>query len=132
MRPKFSQAGYGEKHPHRRSAYRTEWGQVVGRRVRLLRQQADLTIYELAGDLYRADGRPYSASFVSRLERGWASPPLHTYVVIADRFEVQPGQLLGDDGITSPVTPAELTLVRALREMGVSPEQAIARLAKPG
>ena len=100
--------------------------------MRLLRQQADLTIYELAAELYRADGRPYSASFVSRLERGWASPPLHTYVVIGNRFGVQPGQLLGNDGITSPVTPAELTLVRSLREMGVSPEQDIARLAKPG
>lgn len=130
MRPKFRQGEFDEPHPHRRRGYRTEWGQVVGNRVRVLRTKAGLHIYELARDLYRGDGRPYSTSFVSRLERGWASAPLHTYVVIANRFEVEPGELLGNEDIASPVSAAELTLVRALREIGVSPEEAIARVAR--
>ena len=117
---------------HRR--YRCEWGEVVGRRVRVLRQHAGLYIHELATELRRADGRPYSASFVSRLERGWASPPLWVYCLLAARFEVAPGELLGSEGVERAVDDAELTLVRVLRRIGMSPEEALARLAlaKPG
>ncbi len=117
--------------PAWRSGYRCEWGIVVGRRVRSLRLKHDLTIYDLSRELKRADGRPYSPSFVSRLERGWASPPLYTYIRLANRFEVGPGELLGPDGIERTVSEAELTLVRVLRRMGVSPEDALARLATP-
>jgi len=82
---------------------------------------------ELASDLYRSDGVPYSTGFVSRLERGWASPPLWVYVRIAELFEVEAGDLLGREGVERPVTDAELTLVRVMREVGVRPESAIAR-----
>lgn len=109
--------------------YRCEWGQVVGRRVRVLRQNADLLIRELADELFRADGRPYSPSFVSRLERGWASPPLYTYCLLARRFEVAPGELLGSEGVERAIDDAELTLVRVVRRLGLTPEDAIARLA---
>ncbi len=102
---------------------------MVGRRVRGLRQRADLTITELAAEIRSADGRPYSASFVSRLERGWASPPLWVYCLLAARFEVAPGELLGTDGLERPVDDAELTLVRVLRRLGLTAEDAIARLA---
>lgn len=109
--------------------YRCEWGQVVGRRARTLRQNADLYIRQVAADLRRADGRPYSTSFVSRLERGWASPPLYVYCLLAARFEVAPGELLGTEGVERPVSDAELTLVRVARRLGLSPEDAIAVLA---
>ena len=113
------------------SRYRCEWGQVVGRRVRVLRQQRGMLIWQLAEKLYRADGRPYSASFVSRLERGWASAPLWAYLRLADIFEVSPGELLGSDGVERPVSDAELTLVRVVRRLGLEPEDAIARLSEP-
>ncbi len=109
--------------------YRCEWGQVVGRRARALRQRADLTIYELAAEIRRADGRPYSPSFVSRLERGWASPPLYVYCLPAARFEVAPGELLGSEGVERIIDDAELTLVRVVRRLGLTPEDAIACLA---
>ena len=112
---------------HRR--YRGEWGQVVGRRARTLRQNADLYIHQVAAELRRADGRPYSTSFVSRLERGWASPPLYVYCLLAARFEVAPGELLGTEGVERTVSDAELTLVRVVRRLGLSPEDAIALLA---
>ena len=121
----------GDPGPAWRSGYRCEWGQVVGRRVRMLRQRAGLVIHELATDIRRADGRPYSASFVSRLERGWASPPLYVYCLIATRFEVAPGELLGPDGVERTIDDAELTLVRVVRRLGLTPEDAIARLASP-
>ncbi len=104
---------------------------VVGRRVRSLRQRDGMVIHELAQRLRRADGRPYSPSFVSRLERGWASPALWSYIQLAHLFGVAPGELLGQDGVERPISEGELTLVRVLRPLGVSPEEAIARLARP-
>ena len=95
----------------------------------MLRQNADLYIHQVAADLRRADGRPYSTSFVSRLERGWASPPLYVYCLLAARFEVAPGELLGTEGVERTVSDAELTLVRVVRRLGLAPEDAIALLA---
>lgn len=112
--------------------YRMEWAEVVGRRVRALRRQRDMTIIELAGEIERADGRPYSPSFVSRLERGWASPPLFAYIVLARLFDVAPGELLGSEGVERPITDAELTLVRVARNLRVPPEAAIVRLMAGG
>jgi len=120
-----------EAGPAWRSGYRCDWGEVVGRRVRVLRQQRGLLIWQLAEKLYRADGRPYSASFVSRLERGWASPPLWSYIRLAEIFEVSPGELLGSEGVERPVSDAELTLVRVVRRLGLEPEDVIARLSEP-
>ena len=120
-----------EAGPAWRSSYRCEWGEVVGRRVRTLRQQREMLIWQLAEQMRRADGKPYSASFVSRLERGWASAPLWAYIRLADIFEVAPGALLGTDGVERPVTDAELTLVRVVRRLGLPPEEAIARLSEP-
>ncbi len=111
---------------------RCEWGQVVGRRVRLLRGREGLLIWELAEKLYRADGRPYSPSFVSRLERGFASPPLWVYIQLARMFEVSPGRLLGPEEMESPFSESELTLVRVMRQLDLEPEEAIARLVRPG
>jgi transcriptional regulator with XRE-family HTH domain len=113
------------------SRYRCEWGQVVGRRVRVLRQQRGLLIWQLAAKLYRADGKPYSPSFVSRLERGWASAPLWVYIRLADLFAVTPGELLGENGVERLVSDAELTMVRVARQLGLSPEEAIAQMTKP-
>jgi len=110
------------------SRYRSEWGQVVGRRVRVLRQQRGLLIWQLAEMLYRADGKHYSASFVSRLERGWASAPLWAYIRLAVIFEVTPGALLGENGVERVVSDAELTMVRVARRLELPPEEAIARI----
>ena len=109
-----------------------EWAQVVGRRVRALRLQREMTILDLAQEIERADGRPYSPSFVSRLERGWASPPLFAYITLARFFDVAPGELLGSEGVERPLSDAELTMVRVARNLLLSPEQAIVRLMAGG
>jgi transcriptional regulator with XRE-family HTH domain len=129
MRVPIAFFGAAEAGPAWRSSYRCEWGEVVGRRVRALRQREGLTITAVANELYRADGRPYSASFVSRLERGWASPPLYSYIMLARRFDVAAGDLLGTDGVEKPISDAELTLVRVVRRLEMSPADAIACLA---
>ena len=117
--------------PAWKSSMRCEWGQVVGRRVRLLRERDGLLIHQLADKLYRADGRPYSPSFVSRLERGFASPPLWVYIQLARMFEVSPGRLLGPEEMESTFSESELTLVRVMRQLKLEPDEAIARLVRP-
>jgi len=120
--------GHRDAGPAWRSRYRCEWGEVVGRRVRTLRQREDMRIVDLANTLWRVDGKPYSASFVSRLERGWASAPLWTYLMLARRFGVPPGKLLGEDGLEGPASEAELTLIRVIRRLNMSPEEVLAML----
>lgn len=121
-----------EGHPDWNQRWRCEWGEVVGTRVRRLRADRGLRILDLAEKLRRSDGRHYSGSFVSRLERGWTSPPLFVYIMIAELFAVAPGDLLGRDGVERIVSDAEITLVKVVRELGLSPEEAIAKLVRPG
>jgi len=118
--------------PNWGTRYRLEWGMVVGRRVRAMRLQREMSIARLAQEIQRADGRPYSSSFVSRLERGWASPPLFSYILIARYFDVAPGELLGSEGVERPITDSELTMVRVARNLLLTPEEAIVRLMKGG
>ncbi len=87
-----------------------------------------MRIVDLANAIWRADGKPYSPAFVSRLERGWASAPLFTYIGLARRFGVPPGKLLGEDGLEGPVSESELTLIRVIRQLGLSPEDVLAML----
>jgi hypothetical protein len=78
----------------------------------------------------KPDGGRYTPGFFSRLERGWASGPLVTYVSVAAQFDVEPGRLLGPDDAQREVTGAEMTLVHVLRRMGITPDEAIARLVR--
>jgi len=89
-----------------------------------------LNIEDLRPMAPRADGDLYSTSFFSRLERGWASPPLFVYIALANAFEIHPGRLLGTDDAQRQVSDAELTVVRFMRRMGLSPEEAIERLVR--
>ena len=76
----------------------------------------------------KPEGGRYSGASLSRLERGWASAPLHLYLAIAVALDVEPGRLLGPDDVQRPVTDGELTLVRTLRRLGIAPDEVIARL----
>lgn len=68
------------------------------------------------------------AGYFSRIERGWASAPLYTYLAIADVLELQPGVLLGPDEAQRRTSGAEEVLLGLLRRKGISAEDAIARL----
>jgi transcriptional regulator with XRE-family HTH domain len=109
-------------------AYFCDWGLVVGDRVRRLRRQRDMTLKDLAVAVPKPDGYRYSMGFFSRLERGSASGPLIAYSNIADVLEIDPGRLLGPDDAQREVTDAEMTLLRVLRRVGVTPDEAIVRL----
>ncbi|HYY73927.1 MAG TPA: hypothetical protein VE662_03825, partial [Solirubrobacterales bacterium] len=112
--------------------YHCEWGVVVGDRIRRLRRDREMTLHDLSQEVDKPDGGHYTPGFFSRLERGWASGPLVTYVGIAEVFGIEPGRLIGPDDAQLEVSESEMTLVRVLRRMGMRPDEAIARLAGLG
>lgn len=87
--------------------YYTDWSGVIGGRVRRLRQARGLTLVELAGQLDRPGGHGYSGDFLSRLERGWGSAPVHVYLNLAEVLGVDPGRLLGPDDCQMDASEAE-------------------------
>jgi hypothetical protein len=88
-----------------------------------------MALIDLCNAVDKPDGGRYTPGFFSRLERGWASGPLATYVNVAHAFDVEPGRLLGPDDVQREVSEAELTLLNVLRQMRIPPHEAIARLA---
>jgi transcriptional regulator with XRE-family HTH domain len=115
-----------------RAPYRRPWALVVGDRVRRLRTARRWTLQDLAFAVRKPEGGHYSAAFVSRLERGWSSPPLYAYLVVAEALEVPPGKLLGRGELERELTPGEGVLVMFLKRMGITPEEAVVRLACEG
>ena len=105
---------------------------MIGDRVRRLRRSRDLTLVQLSERVEKPEGGRYSPGYFSRLERSWATSPLYVYLAVADVLEVAPGRLLGPDDAQRSATEGEMTLVRFLRRAGVSPDEAIARLAFAG
>src|SRR5215212_2339965 len=87
----------------------TEWAQVVGARVRKLREARGWTLYELADQIVRPDAAVYSASTFSRLERGSAASPFYVYLQLARALAIAPGRLLAEDAALLDVSESERT-----------------------
>jgi hypothetical protein len=87
-----------------------------------------MLLIDLCRAVDKPDGGHYSPGFFSRLERGWASGPLATYVNVAHAFEVEPGRLLGPDDVQREISEAEMALVDLVRRLRLSPAEAIVRL----
>jgi transcriptional regulator with XRE-family HTH domain len=104
---------------------------VVGDRIRRLRLDRDWTLIDLARRVRKPGGNGYSASYFSRLERGWANAPLYTYLQIAKALEADQWALFAPDEARQEASPGELVLLRFLRRTGVSPEEALERIVSP-
>ncbi len=74
----------------------------------------------------------YSPGFFSRLERGWASPPLYVYLAIAAEFQVEAGRLLGPDDVEKPLSDREMTLIEVVRRARIPAAEAIRRVLGAG
>ena len=111
--------------------YHCAWGAVVGDRIRRLRQSRTMTLYDLTRAVRKPEGGHYSPGYFSRLERGWASAPLYTYLAIADAFDIDPGVLLGPDAATLETSESEAMLLRCLRGLKIEPHEAMLRLTEP-
>ena len=112
-----------------RHPYYDEWGEVVGGRVRRLRQERGWTLNDLAEAVPKPEGGFYSGGFFSRLERGWTSASLYVYIHAAAQLHAKPGALLGADDVQKPLTPGQDALLRFVERMGIEPAEAMARLA---
>ncbi len=110
--------------------YQCEWAIVVGDRTRRLRRKRGMTLGNLADAISTPSGDGYSVGYLSKLERGFANPPLYAYLAIAVALGVEPGRLLGSDDALGEVSDAELTLIRALRVAAIEPYEALARLVE--
>ena len=112
--------------------YQCEWAIIVGDRIRRLRRKRGMTLSGLSDAIDTPSGDGYSTGYLSKLERGFANPPLYTYLAIAVALGVEPGRLLGSDEAMGEVSDAELTLIRALRVAAIEPWEALARLVERG
>ena len=112
--------------------YRVEWGEVVGHRVRRLRQARGWALKDVVRNISKPDGGQYSGGYFSRLERGWTSPPLYVYVALAEALDVQPGELLGVEEFDREFSPEQRMLLRVVEELGLKPHEAAARLLRGG
>jgi transcriptional regulator with XRE-family HTH domain len=124
--------GYGGG-PGWADPYYCDWAVVVGDRIRRLRKAREWSLAELARRVRRPVSTEllcsYSAGYMSRIERGWASAPLYVYLTIAGVLEVDPWKLLGPDDAQREVQQPEHTLLEVLRRLEIEPAEAIARLA---
>ena len=123
----------GEALPERwELLYRTAYSGMLGARLRRIREGRHLT----QGQALRLVKRPppskrtYSQGFLSRIEAGYANSPLYAYIHLAQAYEIDPGRLMGPEEAEKPVGEAEMTLIEFLRRLGISPAEAMARLAK--
>jgi transcriptional regulator with XRE-family HTH domain len=110
--------------------YYLEWAIIVGDRIRHLRRARDWALRDLAERVPKPEGGYFSTGYFSRLERGWGSAPLYTYIKIAEAFEVEPWRLLGPEEVQRDVTPEESLLLRVLERKGIDPAEAIVRLTR--
>jgi transcriptional regulator with XRE-family HTH domain len=110
--------------------YRTPYSEMIGARVRRSRMSRGLTQGALLRKVERPRGGSYSTGLLSRIEKGHANSPLYVYMHIAAALDLEPGRLMGSDETQKPINEAEMTLVRFLRRAEITPDDAIARLAR--
>ena len=110
---------------------KTDYTELVGLRVRRLRQARGWTQRELLARVTGPRGGRYSSGLLSRVENGYANPPLFVYVHAAEALGVEPEVLMGPEELQRPVGEAELTLLRYLRLAEIQPHEALARIV-PG
>jgi transcriptional regulator with XRE-family HTH domain len=111
--------------------HKTPYTVMVGLRLRRIREGRRMTQHEVVGKTRKPRGRGfYSQGFLSRLEAGYANAPLYAYVDFANTYELDPARLMGPEDADKKVGDAEMALVRFLRRLGISPDEAMARLAR--
>ncbi len=100
-------AGAGEENGVRRSERAAEVTASLGTRIRALRVEQGLSLRAVASVAQ------ISASLLSHIERGEASPSLTSLVAIADALGTRPGYLLDDpsEGEVSPVIRREERII---------------------
>jgi transcriptional regulator with XRE-family HTH domain len=110
-------------------SFRIPFTELVGLRLKRLREARGMSQHAARHQVRRPNGAPYSQGLLSRLEKGYGNSPLYVYVHFAEVYGVDPGRVMGSEDAQKSISEAEMTLVRFLRRVGMSPDEAIARLA---
>lgn len=113
------------------SLYRREYGKQLGERIRRLRRAHGLTVYDLSARIRKPGVNKvehFSASYYARIERGYTSAALYTYIAIAELLDLSPGRLMGLDDWERTISDGEMTLLRFLRAARIEPHVAIAKI----
>lgn len=108
---------------------KTDYTELIGLRVRRLRQAHGWTQRELIHRIERPRGGRYSAGLITRVENGFANPPMFVYVHLAEVLGLEPEELMGREDLQRSVSESEMTLLRYLRAVGIEPHEALARVA---
>jgi hypothetical protein len=74
-----------------------DYSRLLGARVRRLRNELALTQFETVELVEHPRGGRYSTGLLSRIEKGWANPPLFVYIHIAEVLGLEPENLMGPD-----------------------------------
>ena len=112
---------------------KADYTELVGLRVKRMRQTQGWTQRELLARIAWPRGGRYSSGLLSRVENGYANPPIFVYVHVAEALGTAAENLMGQEDLQRPVAEAELTVLQYLRAVGMEPHEALARLApKPG
>jgi transcriptional regulator with XRE-family HTH domain len=107
------------------------WTALVGGRIRSLRKRRGLTLAELVQRVEIRGVKPrFGIGYLSEIERGRGTCPMCIYEAVANALGVPPWVLLGPDEIDKPFSDAEIVLLRTLARLGITPDEAIARIAK--
>jgi transcriptional regulator with XRE-family HTH domain len=111
--------------------HKTPYTLMIGLRLKRIREGRHLTQQAVADNTRKPRGNGfYSQGLLSRLEAGYANAPLYAYIDFANFYELDPARVMGPEDAEKPVDEAEMTLIKVLRHMGISVDEAIARLAK--
>ncbi len=111
--------------------YRTAYTQMLGQRLRRIREGRRLTQAQALRHVKRPNGGSYSRALLSRIEAGYGNSPLYVYIHLAEGYEIDPGRLMGPEESEKVVGEAEMALIKFLRRLGIPPDEAMARLARP-
>jgi transcriptional regulator with XRE-family HTH domain len=111
--------------------HKTPYTRMIGLRLKRIREGRHLTQQHVADNTRKPRGNGfYSQGLLSRIEAGYANAPLYTYIDFANFYELDPARVMGPEDAEKPVDDAEMTLIKFLRNMGISVDEAIARLAR--
>lgn len=79
-----------------------EYSRMIGARIRRLRRGIGMTLAETVAAVEHPRGGRYSTGLLSRIEKGWANPPLFVYIHIAEALGIEPAELLGSEDLPDP------------------------------
>lgn len=110
--------------------HKTGYTLMIGRRLKRIREGRHLTQMQVADRTRRPKGGTYSQGLLSRIEAGYANAPLYPYIDFANFYELDPGRVMGPEDAEREVGEAEMALVKFLRRLGITPDEAMARIAR--